>query len=221
VDFDRLCDDAERFCGTWLPQELVDDARLPRPRHGFQLLTKPQSAQQYVLQLSAGPAAEDPLRFAGRIVATILGDDSGSRLYWHLVDPGRAETAAMGNYEFEGTGLILTVLCCAPEEAQQNLFELRRVQEQAIRDGITSRELELAKSKIVSEFLIASERAENRMFGIGGNWLKRRPYLPSDEVAQLYSDVTLDEANQILQQFPLTENMTLSVGPLTELSAAG
>jgi predicted Zn-dependent peptidase len=98
------------------------------------------------------------------------------------------------------------------------LQELRRVQMQAISDGLTQRELELAKSKIVSEILIASERAENRMFGIGGNWLKHRPYLPSDELAQLFSDVTLDQANQILQQFSLSECTTLSVGPLEQLA---
>lgn len=220
VDFDRLVADAERFCGDWPRQEIGRNIHPASPRTGFHMLVKPQSAQQYVLQLSPGPAAEDPLRFAARLVATILGDESGSRLYWSFIDSGRAETAAMGNYEFEGTGLMMTVLCCSPEQTEDNLAELRRVQEKAIRDGIQQRELDLAKSKIVSEILIASELAENRMFGVGANWLKHRPYLPSDEVAQLFSAVTLDEANQILQQFSLTECTTLSVGPLTHLSLA-
>ncbi len=220
VDFDQLIADAERCCGAWRPQELGKNIRPAAPRTGFHLMVKPQSAQQYVLQLSAGPAAEDPQRFAARLVTTILGDESGSRLYWSFIDPGRAETAAMGNYEFEGTGLLMTVLCCAPEQTQDNLIELRRLQESAFREGIKQRELDLAKSKIVSEILIASERAENRMFGVGGNWLKHRPYLPSDEVAQLFSDVTLDEVNHILKQFSLTDCTTLSVGPLTQLSMA-
>lgn len=58
------------------------------------------------------------------------------------------------------------------------------------------------------------------MFGVGGNWLKHRQYLTSDELAQLYSDVTLDETNQVLQQFSLMECTTLSVGPLDQLSMA-
>ncbi len=220
VDFDQLVADAERFCGEWSKQEIVRKVRSATPRTGFHLMTKPQSAQQYILQIAPGPAAEDRQRFAARIVSTILGDESGSRLYWSMIDPGRAESAVMGNYEFEGTGMLMTFLCCAPDQAQANLQELRRVQELAIRDGITQRELELAKRKIVSEILIASERAENRMFGVGGNWLKHRQYLTSDELAQLYSDVTLDETNQVLQQFSLMECTTLSVGPLDQLSMA-
>ncbi len=220
VDFELLVADTQRFCGDWPKQEISRNVRPAKPHTGFHLMTKPQSAQQYILQIAPGPATEDQQRFAARIVTTILGDESGSRLYWSFIDSGRAESAVMGNYEFEGTGLLMTFLCCAPDQAQINLQELRRVQELAIREGLTQRELDLAKSKIVSEILIASERAENRMFGIGGNWLKHRPYLPSDELAQLFSEVTLDAANQILQQFSLMECTTLSVGPLDQLSMA-
>jgi predicted Zn-dependent peptidase len=220
VDFERLVDDAQRFCGGWEAQPLDPRVAAALPRTGFHVMTKPQSAQEYILQLSPGPAAEDERRFAARIVSSILGDDSGSRMYWTFVDSGRADTAAMGNYEFEGTGLLMTFLCCAPEQAQENLQELRRLQAEAIRDGIRPRELELAKRKIVSDILIASERAENRMFGIGGNWLKRRPYLPPDELAQLFTGVTLDDANGILRQFSLSECTTLCVGPLEQLTLA-
>ena len=38
-----------------------------------------------------GPAAADDDRYAAKLLATVLGDDSGSRLYWELVDPGLAE----------------------------------------------------------------------------------------------------------------------------------
>lgn len=218
VDFDQLVRDADRFCGDWPAQPQIRNEAPVAPRKGFHVMVKPSSAQQYVLQLSPGPAAENPQRFAARLVATILGDESGSRLYWNFVDSGRAETAAMGNYEFDGVGMLMTVLCCSPEQTQDNLIELSRIQDRAIREGITQRELDLAKSKIVSEILIASERAENRMFGVGGNWLKFRPYLPSDEVAELFSDVTLDEVNQVLQQFDLKQCTTLCVGPLTQIS---
>ena len=55
------------------------------------MLHKETATQQYVLQLAAGPAAEDHDRYAAKLLATVLGDDSGSRLYWELVDPGLAE----------------------------------------------------------------------------------------------------------------------------------
>ena len=40
----------------------------------------------------------------GLLLATVLGDDSGSRLYWSLVDPGRVESADCSFHDYEGTG---------------------------------------------------------------------------------------------------------------------
>ena len=39
------------------------------------------------MQLANGPGATDADRYAAKMLATVLGDDSGSRLYWELVDP--------------------------------------------------------------------------------------------------------------------------------------
>ena len=37
----------------------------------------------------------------------VIGDDSGSRLYWALVDPGLADSADMSFHDYEGTGSLL------------------------------------------------------------------------------------------------------------------
>ena len=217
VDFARLVDDVERSTWDWIPQPVARSITPVQGQSGFHTSLKPQSTQQYFLQLVRSPAAEDPLRFAAGILATILGDDSGSRLYWSLVDSGRAEVAAMATYEFEGAGVLLTYLCCAPEDAEENLDELERLQRVTTNEGVTARELQLAKSKIISEIFISSERAENRMFGIGGNWLKQRSYLPAEDVAKLFDAVTLDDVHQVLSQYSLTGGTRLAVGPLENL----
>ena len=56
------------------------------------------------MQLAPGPAAEDADRYAAKLLATILGDDSGSRLYWDLVDPGLAEQASLSHCEYRAPG---------------------------------------------------------------------------------------------------------------------
>ena len=43
--------------------------------------------------MTGGPPADSPLRYAADTLAMAIGDDSGSRLYWALVDPGLAESA--------------------------------------------------------------------------------------------------------------------------------
>ena len=88
---------AERYCGGWQPEAVGRKVEPVVGRGSFHVLRKETAEQQYMLQLAAGPAAEDGDRYAAKLLATVLGDDSGSRLYWELVDPGLAETAIIGH----------------------------------------------------------------------------------------------------------------------------
>ena len=88
------------------------------PRHaagGFadrasKWFTGRRATQQYVLQLADAPASEDADRYAAKLLATIVGDDSGSRMYWELTDTGLAESASLGHYEYLGVGMFYTWL---------------------------------------------------------------------------------------------------------------
>lgn len=219
VDFERLINDAEAFCGNWdsfpAQRELVP----VQPRSGFVTMHKPESTQQYLIQLANGPSSQDEDRFAARVLTTILGDDSGSRMYWEFLDSGLAEAAGMGNYEYDGAGLIMTFVCCAPEQAQENLERMKKLQGRAIVERVTQKELEQAKRKISSHIILSSERTESRMFSVGAQWLKNNDYKTPGEIAAVYDAVTLEQVNAIAQKFPLVENMTLCVGPEAELFA--
>jgi predicted Zn-dependent peptidase len=217
VDYDHLVSQVQRHCGNW---ESFDAQRQTPPaaaQRRFQVLPKESALQQYAVQIAPGPAASDEDRFASRILTTILGDDSGSRLYWALVDPGLAECAAMGAYEFQGCGIVTTFLCCAPEDTADNLRRVREIQLAAQHDGISQDELELAKSKICSHIVLRSERPANRLFSIGGNWLQRREYQTVKDTVDAYESVSLDDVHAALRAYPLSQCTTVSIGPLTEL----
>ena len=112
-------------------------SRPPR-RDGFHVLHKETATQQYVLQLAAGPAAEDPDRYAAKLLATVLGDDSGSRLYWELVDPGLAEHVSLSHGEHQGAGMMMTYMSCDPEHAADNLHRILDVYRRAEAEGVTA-----------------------------------------------------------------------------------
>ncbi len=219
VDFERLIAEAEEFCGSW--KRLSPERLQIRPdyRFGFSTLHQPNSTQQYILQLAPGPASDDELRYATRVMTTIFGDDSGSRLYWEFLDSGLAESAGVGAYEFDDCGAVMSYLCCAPEQAQSNLQRLGEVQQKLIDEGIEEKELELAKRKIASRIVLGSERTENRMFSVGSQWLSRRPFKTVAEIAAEYESVTREQVNEAIRQFPLHQNMTIAVGPLQNLGA--
>ena len=67
----------------------------------------------------------------------------------------------------------------------------------AIKDGVTEKELSLARNKVTSSLILSDERPGNRMFALGQSWLSRRNYEPLEVVLSRYSDVTLDDIQRV------------------------
>jgi predicted Zn-dependent peptidase len=220
VDFERLLAQAQRHCGGWDPCA-TSRATPPVPRQrGHQVLQRDNATQQYVVQISGAPGAHDAERYAGRLLATILGDSSGSRLYWELFDPGLAECAVLETYDYQGAGIFLTYLCCMPEDAAGNLEVIDQIYRAAHATGVTEDELKQAQSKIRSHIVLQAERPANRLFSVGNNWVQRRQYRTVRETLASYEAVTAAHIAAVLEKYPLCEPTTVAVGPLPELALA-
>ncbi len=219
IDFEKLIEELERCCGNWKRFATPRQHRKPTPRQGFVTMHQPTSAQQYILQMVPGPSCGDEMRFASRVLSTIVGDDGSSRMYWEFLDSGLADSAGMGGYEYDDCGCLMSYLCCAPDAAQSNLQRLLDLQRTVFRDGITQNELDLAKRKIASNIVLASERTENRMFSVGSQWLTNKEFETPVEIAAHYEAVTLDDVHAAIKQYPLDQPMTVVVGPKQDLVA--
>jgi predicted Zn-dependent peptidase len=221
VDFADLVSAAEDYCGHW--QRFAAPRRIsPAPPHAsFECIHKEQSTQEYCLQLANGPSATDDDRYAAKLLATVIGDDSGSRLYWELVDPGLAEHASLGHHDHLGTGLFVSYLCCDPEFAAENLERLSEIYNRVESEGITAAELEQAKNKINSRVVLSSERPRGRLFNLGSNWTYRHEYRSVKDDLDAIDRITLDEVNAVLKKYPLSVSTTVAIGPLERLSVNG
>jgi predicted Zn-dependent peptidase len=212
IDFDALVTAANRYCGSWQP--LATDRLLPPPEshEAFQVIHKESATQQY-------PNAEDLDRYPAKLLATVLGDDTGSRLYWELVDSGLAEQVSLYHHEFEGAGLFLTYLSCDPERAAENLQRIIDVYRQAQECGVTLEEIAQAKSKVASRVVLSGERPRGRLFALGGDWVQRREYRSVRDDLDAVSAITVEQVASVLQRYPLTHSTTVTIGPLAELRA--
>ena len=184
------------------------------------MLAKATATQEYLLQMADGPSATDDDRYAAKLLATILGDDSGSRLYWELVDPGLAEHASLHHYEYMGAGVFLTYLSCDPECAADNLQRMLEIYREAETDGFTAAELEQAKNKINSRIVLGSERPRGRLFAVGTNWTHRRAYRSVADDLEAIDAVTLEQVAAVLARYPLTRSTSIAIGPLAQLTSA-
>ncbi len=137
-------------------------------------------------------------------------------MYWELIDPGLAESASLGHYEYWGAGMFFTWGSCAPESARDIFDRLQKVQRQAEQDGLTSEELRQAQSKVKARVVLGSERPRNRLFNVGGNWMQRSEYRSVADDLAAVDAVTLDDVHRVLVQYPLTRSTTVTIGPLAD-----
>jgi predicted Zn-dependent peptidase len=218
-DFDEIIRLAEKHCGDWPSAEAGRTGQTETNGDGgVHVVTKPTVAQQYTVLMSPGPAASSPLRPAADLLGMAIGDDSGSRLYWELVDPGRAESAGCSFSEYDGTGVFYTSFSGEPESTAENLERTRAVLAAVQKDSITEEELATAKSKLLSRLVRSGERPRGRMMAVGMNWLYLSTYRSVDEDLRIYESVTLASLREVLERYPLTRSTVLTLGPLTALS---
>ncbi|MFQ5735116.1 MAG: M16 family metallopeptidase, partial [Planctomycetaceae bacterium] len=208
----------ERQCGDWPPGKLDRPTDEARPAGGTKVITRESSLQQHVMQMAPAPAAGNAMRYAAELLSVIVGDDSGSRLYWELVDSGHAEVAEVGYNEFDGSGTYLTYLSCGPEGAAANIERIRGIYGAVNEHGVTQAEIEQAKNKVVSRIVLRSERPMGRLSSLGGNWVYRQEYRSVEDDLQTLRSITSGDIRELLDAYPLGQTTTVTVGPLTALN---
>jgi predicted Zn-dependent peptidase len=219
IDFPALVTTVEDCCGGWERFEAARTIEPARPNQRFVVLPKPESVQEYTVQMAGGPATPERDRYAAKLLARILGDDSGSRLYWALSDPGLAEQAVIRHYEYEGAGLFVAYLSCEPDRTAENLQIVLDVYRQAEASGVTKEELAQAKSKVISRIVLSSERPIGRLSYVGTEWVHRRRYRSIRDVLDTVASITEDDVESVLARYPLSRNTTVTIGPLAEVTA--
>jgi predicted Zn-dependent peptidase len=218
IDFSALVENAAAVCGAWKPVETNRLLPPAQPAEAFQVLHKDSATQEYLLEMAAAPSGADPDRYAAKVLSVILGDDSGSRLYWRLVDPGLAEQASMHYSGYHGAGAFLTWLSCDPQHSADNLQAVLDLYREAEADGVTPAELAQAKSKIKSRIVLGSERPRGRLFVVGSHWTYRREYRSVRDDLAAVDAVTTEQIADLLRCYPLSRNTSFLVGPLTEIA---
>lgn len=206
VDFPDLVESAKRLCGDWEPVSLQDrrqpGARLPAAST-TERIVRPAAALEYVIRMSAGPAADDEARWAAKMLAIVLGDDSGSRLYWELVDSGAAEHASIHHHDFLDAGLFGTQLSCDAEDAESLMEQILDIYRNAATGGITRDEWERARNKLSSRVVLAGERPRRRLFSVGLEWAHEQIYRSIADDLRIVESITLDGLHDVLARWPL------------------
>jgi predicted Zn-dependent peptidase len=170
-----------------------------------------------VIAVADAPALESADRYAAQLLATILGDHTGSRLYWSLIDPGFADAVDLTYQDYNQAGAFYTFLSCEPEETQANLGRIADVFKKAMTLGLTDEELTQAKNKVLARTVLRSERPMGRLMSLGFHWTYRRQYLTVEQELEAFSAVSRADLKRVLAEWPLLPMTLVAVGPTTEV----
>lgn len=218
VDFESLIKSAHRLCGEWKPSppsnRKVSFSSSQREAV-TEVITREQAALEYAVRMSPGPAEDTNDRFAAKLLAMIIGDDSGSRLYWDLVDSGRAEHAACHHHDFLDAGIFVTQLSCEPETTHSLLDRIVEIYQGAEND-LSTNEVDQARNKLLSRVVLAGERPRQRLFSLGLEWAHLSRYRSvSDDLATL-DTISREDLHRILAEWHLpASSSTVLAGPLS------
>jgi len=207
LDFDGLVEQVEKHTSHWSDRAQVgapksDDAEsVPEGISLERHLEIADANQAYVVRIAPGPSATSDDRYAARILASIVGDEGGSRLFWELIDSGRAEVATVWPHEFIDTGAWFSYMICAPEDTESNRRLMEGVIDRVATEGVEQEELQQALNKATAGCIMQSERPSNRLFGLGSRWLTCNEYISTDDMLDKLRALTVDEVSQAAKRY--------------------
>jgi predicted Zn-dependent peptidase len=221
AEWNQLIDLAEQHCAGWEGGRAVRQALAVQGTRAFQTILREEDLQQTVFGVGDAPPLESQDRYAAHLLATILGDHTGSRLYWALIKPGLADGADLSYQDYNQAGAFFTFLSCEPNDTQANLELIGELYRDVMTVGVSDDELSQAKNKVLARSVLRSERPMGRLASLGFNWMYRGIYLPLEDELEAFSRVTLDDLRRVLHDWPLWPMTIVSVGPTTEVHRPG
>jgi len=169
-----------------------------------------KETEQYHLCLGGpGIARADDRRYALRVLDTILGGSTSSRLFQEVRERrGLAYSVFSYASHYADSGQVALYVGTRPDNVAAALevigAELRRLQE----DGVTADELERARDNVKGRLVLSMESTLTRMNRLGGALLMGVPLLTVDELLAALDEVTLEDVVTLARELWQPEHMS-------------
>jgi predicted Zn-dependent peptidase len=208
IDHDRLVSLVEghmpaRQGSTAAPQPAGD---FIAPRACFH----PKTTEQYHLCLGGpGIPRADERRFALRVLDTILGGSTSSRLFQEVREKrGLAYSVYSYSSQYVDTGHVGVYVGTRPDNVGKAMDvigdELRRI----VEEPVATDELERAKENVKGRTALSLESTLTRMNRLGGSLLMGVPLLSLDEMVAAIDAVSADDVQRLARELFAPDQMS-------------
>jgi predicted Zn-dependent peptidase len=169
-----------------------------------------KETEQYHLCLGGrGIRRADERRFTLRVLDTLLGGSTSSRLFQEVREK-RGLAYAVFSYasHYADSGQVGLYVGTRPDRVREAMdvigTELRRLQE----DGVSEEELERARENVKGRTVLSMESTLARMNRLGGSVLMEVPLLTLDELLAQLDAVTLEDVSELAGELLRPELMS-------------
>ena len=169
-----------------------------------------KETEQYHLCLGGpGIPRADERRFALRVLDTILGGATSSRLFQEIREK-RGLAYAVYSYasHYADSGQVAIYVGTRPDNVAATMdvigSELRRLHE----DGVTEEELERARENVKGRTVLSMESTLTRMNRLGSSVLMGVPLMTVDEVLAAFDAVTLEDVAALARELYAPDGMS-------------
>ena len=199
VDHDTLCELAAGILAdraSVAPPELVAPPEVDGAR-AVRFAAKP-TEQVHVCLGGPGVARDDERRWALRVLDTILGATSSSRLFQEVRERrGLAYAVYSFVSHYAGAGQVGLYLGTRGDNLEAAMGVVGAELERFAADGPTGEEVERAKDNVKGRIVLALESTSARMNRLGSSVLADQPVLTVDEVIEKIDSVTVDDVREL------------------------
>jgi len=202
-DWSTFVKNADNFCGTWSDFEAARETPDFLYKAVQENYTKKGINQAHVLLMAPGCSIQAEERYALSLLAMIIGDYSGSRMYWELIDNGLVDSAGADNDDKDGIGAFYAYAAFDPA----NLSQVMKIMKDILASPLdfTEEDLERARTKLLSRVVLGGELPMARLMSIGNQWLYHREVRTLEEQMEKYRAVTKKDIEDALKIYPFKD----------------
>jgi predicted Zn-dependent peptidase len=221
VEHERLVDLVEKSFGNSANNNGRDltnpDGQSPTAAAPILIEQKKELEQAHLILAAPWPDAKDDDRYAGSLLASVIGGGTSSRL-WQTIreERGLAYSVGAGGSTFSDVGVFTIYAGTSPEHLNQvldlSLVEMRRV----VNESVPDEELKLVKEQALSSILLGLESSSARVSALSRQEIIHGRRITPEETMEKIEAVTAEDLQRVAREYFTSE--TLALGALGNLN---
>lgn len=212
-DWDKVLQQIKTQSASWQASESSRVYPHLQPKVGQDHQLDASLKRTHVAFFAPGVSAQDDLHYAAALLASCIGDSTGSRLYWSLIDKGLVDSAGLYHEVADGYGMFSGYVSTTPEQREEVSAIFRQELLKVEQNGLSPDEWQRAQRKLATSLTLRSETPFGRLMYLGSSYLYNQSYQSVSEIIEAVNKASLADAQTLLNRKPFSNLYSFALQP--------